>query len=483
MEKIFKILENNNIFFCEICKKLISINNDLNEINKNYNPKNKKNIQINILNLDEIKKLDFSKNSYCFLCFNLFYKNNIKYKNLLEIELKKKLNEYEHKNIKLITNFSCIFNIIFWFINLKIENLIKKNYFYIFENDTLRKIFKIIFTPIFEENLNEKFILLESNRDLDLEINFDFSNDFYDKINEIIKSCNNNQFEEKYYLSKNKGKSTTNLIIQEIINKLLFTKLDNFLSIENIINNLIINFNYIPIPIYISGNYIKLSREIGQTKWIRDNKVFSLSSIDEEMKKILKNFFNNSENDFILSAGGREDRDVRMLGNGRSFIYEILNAKKKYNLNYKKINEEFNNKSKIVKIKDLNEWNKKEYLKIKKSENEKIKKYIAIIYIKNIINENDVNKINSTKDLEINQITPLRVLHKRVLKERKKTIINLKVLQKINDHFIILEIIASAGTYIKEFIHSDLGRTNPSLKKILNCNCDILQLDVSEIKY
>ena len=42
MEKIFKILENNNIFFCEICKKLISINNDLNEINKNFNLKKKK---------------------------------------------------------------------------------------------------------------------------------------------------------------------------------------------------------------------------------------------------------------------------------------------------------------------------------------------------------------------------------------------------------------------------------------------------------
>ena len=89
MENIFKILEKNNIFFCEICKKLISVNNNLNDINKNFNPKNKKNIQINILKLDEINKLDCSKNSNCFLCFNLFYKNNLKYKKLLEIDLKK----------------------------------------------------------------------------------------------------------------------------------------------------------------------------------------------------------------------------------------------------------------------------------------------------------------------------------------------------------------------------------------------------------
>ena len=36
----------------------------------------------------------------------------------------------------------------------------------------------------------------------------------------------------------------------------------------------------------------------------------------------------------------------------------------------------------------------------------------------------------------------------------------------------------SAGTYVKEFVHGDMGRTEPSISSILNCNCDILQLDV-----
>ena len=54
---------------------------------------------------------------------------------------------------------------------------------------------------------------------------------------------------------------------------------------------------------------------------------------------------------------------------------------------------------------------------------------------------------------------------------------------KINEHFLILDILASAGTYIKEFVHSDLGRTNPSIKSILNSNCDILQLDVRDLVY
>ena len=36
----------------------------------------------------------------------------------------------------------------------------------------------------------------------------------------------------------------------------------------------------------------------------------------------------------------------------------------------------------------------------------------------------------------------------------------------------------SAGTYVKEFIHSDLGRTMPNLGSLLGCEADILQLDV-----
>lgn len=38
---------------------------------------------------------------------------------------------------------------------------------------------------------------------------------------------------------------------------------------------------------------------------------------------------------------------------------------------------------------------------------------------------------------------------------------------------------ASAGTYIKEFVHGDLGRTVPSIGSLLDSEADILQLDVT----
>lgn len=38
------------------------------------------------------------------------------------------------------------------------------------------------------------------------------------------------------------------------------------------------------------------------------------------------------------------------------------------------------------------------------------------------------------------------------------------------------------GTYIKEFVHGDLGRTVPSVGSLLKCRADILQLDVTNVE-
>lgn len=37
----------------------------------------------------------------------------------------------------------------------------------------------------------------------------------------------------------------------------------------------------------------------------------------------------------------------------------------------------------------------------------------------------------------------------------------------INSHFFILHLVTSAGTYVKEFVHGDLGRTIPSIGTLL----------------
>jgi tRNA pseudouridine synthase 10 len=47
----------------------------------------------------------------------------------------------------------------------------------------------------------------------------------------------------------------------------------------------------------------------------------------------------------------------------------------------------------------------------------------------------------------------------------------------VNSHYFRLWIATSAGAYVKEFVTGDFGRTNPSVSTMLDCQCDILQLD------
>ena len=473
---VIYIMENNNNTnlndLCQICSYLFQLNSMNDEIENN------KNSLINIPEYDKLINLKFDKK--CNFCYGIF---NTNYFNEIIIKIKTDLEEYEYKEIKLITNFCCLFDLFYWYLRKEIEskNIIKINPNLI-STSTIRKCFKILFSPLSEKILNKKFAS-NSKEDLDIIIIFDFSNELYNQINKEIETCikDNENNKEKYKININDDISKIKTIINEILNISLKEKLDNIFNLINISKYLIINYKLLPHPIYIKGNYIKLNREIGQTKYEKNGIKLSKTSIDEEIKNILYKYFNNNPNDFIFSSGGREDRDVRMLGNGRPFIYEIYNSKKKFDLNYEKINEEFNKISKFVKIINLGECNKKYFSKLKSSENEKMKNYEALIYSNKEINKNDIVKLEKIKDLKINQITPLRVLHKRVLKEREKIIHKINIKNFINPHFLIIEILSSSGTYIKEFIHGDLGRTKPSLGNLLNSNCDILQLDVTNI--
>jgi tRNA pseudouridine synthase 10 len=70
--------------------------------------------------------------------------------------------------------------------------------------------------------------------------------------------------------------------------------------------------------------------------------------------------------------------------------------------------------------------------------------------------------------------------NRRTLSVRKKTIHAVSC-QRINEHFFIMDLTTQAGTYVKEFVHGDLGRTMPNVGSLLQCDADILQLDVLEI--
>jgi hypothetical protein len=46
---------------------------------------------------------------------------------------------------------------------------------------------------------------------------------------------------------------------------------------------------------------------------------------------------------------------------------------------------------------------------------------------------------------------------------------------------IVLDIVTQAGTYVKELVHGEFGRTEPSIASMMNLEIDIVALDVMDI--
>ena len=82
--------------------------------------------------------------------------------------------------------------------------------------------------------------------------------------------------------------------------------------------------------------------------------------------------------------------------------------------------------------------------------------------------------------LTIHQKTPIRVLHRRPNLVRERQVLTANAI-RIDAHHFRLELSAQAGTYIKEFVHGDLRRTEPSIASILNCKTNLLLLDCEGI--
>ncbi|BFU19704.1 hypothetical protein EHI8A_125040 [Entamoeba histolytica HM-1:IMSS-B] len=224
--------------------------------------------------------------------------------------------------------------------------------------------------------------------------------------------------------------------------------------------------------IYVGGRYRKYSRQLSQSQWIIQGKEMHEHSITKEIGEVLKKYFECDE--YFMIASGREDVDVRMLGNGRPFVFELHNPRKvtlPIEL-YAQIQEEIN-KSPAIQVMHLQPIEAKDVDIIKKGEREKRKRYLALIWAESM-------KELKIKDLLIQQKTPIRVLHRRSLLTRERMIYSLE-LHPIDGHFGLLELETQAGTYIKEFVHGDLGRTTPNIIELLGCNADILSLDVVEV--
>ncbi len=228
------------------------------------------------------------------------------------------------------------------------------------------------------------------------------------------------------------------------------------------------------------GRYNKYSRELPQTEWpCSDCSGSGCDSCDwtgqqykgSVQEIIQRPFIEQSKGiDAKFHGAGREDIDVECHGK-RPFVVEIREPLVR-NLDLEKICQEIN-KDDRVEVFDLKETHHDKPAEVKQLEADK--SYRAWIEIEDL----EKADLDALKNLEgvVDQRTPSRVEHRRADKVRKREV--RKVDWTIEEDLLVLDVQAESGTYIKELISSDEGRTNPSVAGLIGQSSACVQLDVT----
>nr|CDJ89251.1 Hypothetical protein CBG20788 [Haemonchus contortus] len=245
-------------------------------------------------------------------------------------------------------------------------------------------------------------------------------------------------------------------------------------------------------PIFIAGRYCKYSRTLPQSPWSVEEKSAPRepgNSVSEKVCDSMKNKFGASEARFI--ASGREDMDVRMLGDGRPFAVELRNCRftnplkgTDYEETLRNLEREIN-KQKDICVKYLTRVAREEAESLSVGEEEKRKHYVAYCYSTLPLSDEMLTNATKQAPIQVMQKTPIRVLKRRALLDRPRTVYSMDIL-RIDSHHFLLRLVTQAGTYVKEFVHGDFGRTRPSMAELLGVfkgEVDILDLDVEKVEF
>lgn len=242
-------------------------------------------------------------------------------------------------------------------------------------------------------------------------------------------------------------------------------------------------------PIFIYGRYRKYSREIPQTRWPcrmcqgkgcprcgNTGKMYQIS-VQEVIGDVLRQEAGGE--DHFFHGMGREDIDARMLGTGRPFIIEISKPQKRH-LDLERLQPIINAQGEgLADFSGLRYSTREEVRQIKAATPDKV--YLAEIRVDGKVNKEKVDEVvQSLSQARITQQTPTRVAHRRADLARDRGINELQLME-FGEERLVLRLRTESGTYVKEFVSGDNGRTVPSFAAALGVPCEVTTLDVIQI--
>lgn len=241
-------------------------------------------------------------------------------------------------------------------------------------------------------------------------------------------------------------------------------------------------------PLFIAGRYNKYSREIPQTIWpCREchgkgcphchgkGKMYE-TSVQEIIGDVALEMADGKEHFF--HGMGREDIDARMLGDGRPFVLEISQPRRRF-LDLDELAER--SSGELAAFNSLHYVQREAVERYKGAAANKV--YRVRVKVDGKINKQAVvDTALSFKDADIEQRTPRRVEHRRADLVRRRRVHWVTADCFDGDGFD-LRLETDSGTYVKEFVSGDDGRTKPSFSERLGAQCTVTALDVLAIDY
>jgi len=242
--------------------------------------------------------------------------------------------------------------------------------------------------------------------------------------------------------------------------------------------------------VFVEGRYRKLSRDLPQTVFFcpqckghpRRRKgcarcegfgKLTRDSVQELIGWVLGAAFKTRRNKF--HGAGREDVNVRMLGEGRPFVMEMVHPRS-LDVDLAALEAEINRRNEgRLEVRGLH-WTEKSRVRTIKEERH-AKEYRALVQVEPEIEVERAQALVGERR-KIFQNTPERVAHRRAQLERERwlEVLSAEPVGPQRWEFVLR---SQHGTYVKEAISGE--GTRPSLAELLGAKCECLELDVLAI--
>jgi len=247
-----------------------------------------------------------------------------------------------------------------------------------------------------------------------------------------------------------------------------------------------------PVKVFVEGRYRKLSRDLPQTVFFcpdckghpRRRKgcarcegfgKLTRDSVQELIGWVLGAAFKTRKNKF--HGAGREDVNVRMLGEGRPFVMELVNPKV-LDVDLAACEAEINRRNEgRLEVLGLHWTEKPRVVAVKEAK--RAKEYRALVRVESEVDLERARALAGRR-FSVKQRTPGRVAHRRADLERERWV-EVCSLEPAGDQRLEIILRTQHGTYVKEAISGEDGATRPSLSELLEARCECLELDVTNI--